>query len=78
MPRGTRIARRKRRLAHALRSAARAHRYLQKTLENRDLAGGVGKVDSQMGRRPIKKAFTLPRNGLDGAELASSHARRAR
>ena len=56
MPRDTRIARRKRRLAHALRSAARAHRYLQKILENRDLAGGsVTFSIRKWGAAPLKK-----------------------
>ena len=56
MPRDTRIARRKRRLAHALRSAARAHRYLQKILENRDLAGGLVQfLIRKWGGAPLKK-----------------------
>ena len=56
MPRDTRIARRKRQLAHALRSAARAHRYLQKILENRDLAGGsVTFSIRKWGAAPLKK-----------------------
>ena len=44
MPRDTRIARRKRRVAHALRSAARAHRHLQKILENMGERGNIFKM----------------------------------
>ena len=51
-----RIVRRKRRLVHALRSAVRAHRYLQKILENRDLAGGsVAFSIRKWGAAPLKK-----------------------
>ena len=74
MPRDTRIARRKRRLAHALRSAARAHRYLQKILENRDLAGGsVPFSIRKWGAAPSKNAQgTAKRPRWGRASLKSS------
>ena len=57
----------KRRLAHALRSAARAHRYLQKILENIDLAGGsVTFSIRKWGAAPLKKRLGYREAALMG------------